>query len=92
MTHRPSDATPCPRCAVVEPVFAALAALLPVERPTGGPSVLSMEEAAVAVGLSYSTFRKTRAYRLANVAPASAHPRFDRARLLRIAENLRKTG
>jgi hypothetical protein len=51
---------------------------------------VSAGEAAELVGWSYDTFRKEPTFDAANVAPAGRRKRYAVAKLLRIAENLRK--
>lgn len=86
----PSDSAGPPIAPEVLALAQALAAVL---RPPVAPetAILSMKDAASTVGLSYHAFRKVEEFRLANVAPQDSHPRFDRGKLLRIAENLRST-
>jgi hypothetical protein len=52
---------------------------------------LSAKEAARAIGWTYDTFRKELAFDAANVAPQGRRKRYARAKLLRIAENLRRS-
>jgi hypothetical protein len=52
---------------------------------------VSAGEAAGLVGWSYDTFRKEPVFDAANVAPQGRRKRYAVAKLLRIAENLRKT-
>jgi hypothetical protein len=52
---------------------------------------VSAGEAAQILGWTYDVFRKEPAFDAANVAPQGRRKRYAVAKLLRIAENLRKT-